>query len=262
MIDYRALELRMPLVTVKYEKKSEYAYSGKKGNENLKEALLKACDEYCMYCYTRVKIDGKEFFQLEHAVEKDLSSKLRDCVPNIGLACSRCNDSFKRRGQPKKQDIDSGIMAKFEKASCPDRAHCHHPCRAYKEIRKHYISIRPIVLQPPLLDSPERELGLAYNVLEGRFQPISSNKEARSIVLAHINRFNLNDESYRTVELLRYCRDVVENKVVQRCKGRYNNKVVDVFIEHVKDCSDADITQICYIICAWNDIRPQGEALE
>lgn len=52
-----------------------------------------------MYCYTRIRIDGKFYANLEHAIEKNNSKKLVECVPNIGLACSVCNQSLKKRGE-------------------------------------------------------------------------------------------------------------------------------------------------------------------
>lgn len=52
-----------------------------------------------MYCYTRVLVDRKMFGNLEHAIEKNNSDKLIECIPNIGLACPTCNQSFKRRNE-------------------------------------------------------------------------------------------------------------------------------------------------------------------
>ncbi len=52
-----------------------------------------------MYCYTRVRVDEKLYANLEHAIEKSNSDKLIECVPNIGLSCPVCNQTFKRIGE-------------------------------------------------------------------------------------------------------------------------------------------------------------------
>lgn len=263
MIEYSSLELRMPMISVDYEVGVKYTYSRGKGHENLKRELLKACDGYCMYCYAKVQVDGKDCFHLEHAIEKDLSNtnKLHNCVPNIGLACPKCNDSFKKSGQPTREDVGDKVLADFEAETCDDPAHCHTPCQAYIDIRKKYIAHRQMVLQPPLADGTEQEFGLTYNVLKGCFQPSSSNEAAKDIVWSHICKFNLNDETFKTRALHKYCKDVVETRFVQRCKGRYENRVVDVFIDYMAGCCDADVIKLCEIICALNDISPQGGRL-
>ena len=261
MIEYSCLELRMPTISVDYKAGVKYTYSGGEGHENLKRELLKASDGYCMYCYAKVQVDGKDYFHLEHAIEKELSNKLYNCIPNIGLSCPKCNNSFKKTGQLKKDDVNDKILAEFEAKTCNEPAHCHKPCQAYIDIRKKYIKRRQIVLQPSLADGTEQEFGLTYNVLKGYFQPSSSNKAVKDLVWSHICKFNLNDEAFKTHALHKYCKDVVENKFVQRCKGRYENMVVDVFIDYIADCCDADVIRLCEIICALNDISPQGGRL-
>lgn len=64
-----------------------YSYKPGKGRENLKSALYKASEGYCMYCYNRIKIDENEYGHLEHAIEKVISEeKLKNCIPNIGIS--------------------------------------------------------------------------------------------------------------------------------------------------------------------------------
>lgn len=40
-----------------------------------------------MYCYSRIRVDGKLYVNLEHAIEKKNSEKLVECISNIGIAC-------------------------------------------------------------------------------------------------------------------------------------------------------------------------------
>ncbi len=52
-----------------------------------------------MYCYTRIQVAGKYMGDLEHAIERRNSVLLEECIPNIGIACPVCNESFKRIGE-------------------------------------------------------------------------------------------------------------------------------------------------------------------
>lgn len=93
------LILQMPLFRPRYKKWKKYGYTKKDEKENLKEVLEESSGGYCMYCYTRIRVDGKLYANLEHAIEKSNSEKLRECIPNIGIACPRCNQSLKKAGE-------------------------------------------------------------------------------------------------------------------------------------------------------------------
>lgn len=100
MEDFFILEL--PNYEVKFEENQNYKYSDK-GKENLKKVLLSASRGYCMYCYTRVEIDRKNYGQLEHSVEQDVAPILSDCHHNISIACPTCNLSLKRKNRIKEK---------------------------------------------------------------------------------------------------------------------------------------------------------------
>lgn len=141
-------KLQIPIFQPAYQEDVGYGYKGIKGTR-LRELLYKTSNGYCMYCYTRILIDSKKIGELEHAIEKrhsDNSDKLEECVPNLGLACPKCNKSFKKvndRGEifTKKQK-DS-----FESAQCTKES-CNQECTAYKRLKNIYLKKRPIILQP------------------------------------------------------------------------------------------------------------------
>ena len=54
------LMIDLPQYCVAYSDE-KYCYSHGKGKENLKKVLYDASRNYCMYCYTRIKIDKNEF---------------------------------------------------------------------------------------------------------------------------------------------------------------------------------------------------------
>lgn len=90
--------LTLPDFRPQYDSNKEYSYkSPKAAHDNLNDLLEATSEKHCMYCYTNLKNDrGITEGHLEHAIEKeDEDSILAKCVPNIGLACSKCNISFK-----------------------------------------------------------------------------------------------------------------------------------------------------------------------
>ena len=91
------LTLEIPRFHPKYKKGEKYGYKNTKERDNLKKVLEKSSRGYCMYCYSRMRVDGKLYANLEHAIEKKNSEKLIECIPNIGIACPVCNQVFKRK---------------------------------------------------------------------------------------------------------------------------------------------------------------------
>lgn len=55
----------MPNFEPEYKNDTLYGYKGK-GGENLKALLTETSKGYCMYCYTRILVDRKNFGNLEH----------------------------------------------------------------------------------------------------------------------------------------------------------------------------------------------------
>ena len=95
------LLLEMPIFRPHYKRWKKYGYTNITEKNNLKDALEESTSGYCMYCYTRVRVDEKLYANLEHAIEKSNSDKLIECIPNIGLSCPVCNQTFKRIGEKK-----------------------------------------------------------------------------------------------------------------------------------------------------------------
>lgn len=85
----------MPNFEPEYKNDTLYGYKGK-GGENLKALLTETSKGYCMYCYTRILVDRKNFGNLEHSIEKINCTKLVNCSANISITCSKCNLSFKK----------------------------------------------------------------------------------------------------------------------------------------------------------------------
>ncbi len=246
--------LDIPVFKPKYKRWKKYGYKNETERQNLKKLLCDTTDGYCMYCYSRIDTDRKFYGHLEHAIEKNNSTKLIECIPNIGIACPSCNLSFKKQGENERK-INQSEIDRFEKdskCSIEKRKQCTVPCRPLRKLQKIY-SIMPgaeILLQPMnVMSETKKILQLQYNVLKMEFAPKEDEnnrltEQERIFVKTHINRFHLNDPEYRTTQL----RDFVGLTIDTNGKMpvyEYNNMVVKLFAERLKERSQEECLKIC-----------------
>ncbi len=207
-----------------------------------------------MYCFSRIRVDEKLYANLEHAIEKGNSQKLIDCVPDIGLTCSVCNQTFKRIGE-KKRKISKSVINEYEKnsrCSLISRKQCTMPCQALRELQKSYSSLpgAEILLQPMGIrgsDSNEMQ-ALQYNVMKMEFEP-AKNKHAYSqkelrFIETHIYRFRLNDPEYRSRQLFDFIRNVIDNNGKMPAY-EFNNLIVKLFREKLSGKPREEVLKIC-----------------
>lgn len=210
-----------------------------------------------MYCYTRILVDRKMFGNLEHAIEKNNSDKLIECIPNIGLACPTCNQSFKRRNE-KNRKLPEAELAEFErksKCTLEKRKQCTVPCWALKKIQQYYCQLpdAQIILQPMGVigwDSKE-PLVLQFDVLSMCFQPaLASHKYSSEEIIyieEHIKRFHLNDPDYRTESVFKFVEQVI-NHHRKLQKYECNNWLVEKFAEMLSKYTEKEALKLCEII--------------
>lgn len=252
MDDY--LCLNIPIFHVKYKRWKKYGYDKSEEKENLKEALNEASNGYCMYCYSRLKVDNKWYGNLEHAIEKNNSDKLIECIPNIGIACPTCNQSFKRIGE-RKRKIDKKKRKEFEKASkciLEKRKQCTVPCKALRSLQKSYSEMEDaeIMLQPMgVIGKDTNELlRLQYDVLKMEFLPNSTlhnySKGEMMFINKHIQRFHLNDPRYRTKTLLEFIKNIIDGNG-NLPDYEYNNFIVQIFADMLKEKTPCERFEIC-----------------
>lgn len=240
-------KLQIPIFCPEYEEDVSYGYKYSKG-ERLSELLFKTSEGYCMYCYTRILIDSKKFGQLEHAIEKRHSDRLKECVPNLGLACPKCNQSFKKVG-----DIGEIFTTKqksdFESGECT-KEKCKKECSAYKRLKRRYLTKRTIILQPMGVVKNKKPYRIQYNLLKLEFEPsdiVDYIEDEKDFIRGHINYFNLNDASYRTRELVWFCKDFINGDKYIR-KGKYNNYIVDLFIDLLMQLGAQERERLCELV--------------
>ena len=252
MEDYLLLEI--PAFKPDYKRWKKYGYKNPTERDNLKDVLEKSTGGYCMYCFSRVRVDEKSYANLEHVIEKSNSDKLIECVPNIGLSCSVCNQTFKRIGE-RKRKLRKNVIAEYEKHSrCSLECHkqCTVACKALRELQKNYSKLpdAEILLQPMGIKGSDSNnmLLLQYNVMNMEFEPATntytySDSELR-FIKAHIKRFRLNDSKYRSRQLFDFIRNVIDNngKIPMY---EYNNWMVKLFCEKLSGKSQEEILKIC-----------------
>lgn len=252
MEDY--LYLNIPEFKVMYKKWKKYGYTGNKEKENLKKELSRATGGYCMYCYSRIRVDNKWYGNLEHAIEKKISDKLTECIPNIGMACPVCNQSFKRIGEQKRKVTDA-VRKKFEQnCNCArkERKQCTVPCRALRDLQKSYSELpdAEILLQPMGILGNQTKLPLLirYDVLKMEFLPDTYlhkySEEEQLFINKHIQRFRLNDSKYRTRALIDFIKNVIDCKGVLQ-EYEYNNLIVQLFADKLKEKTPKERVDIC-----------------
>lgn len=237
-----------------YKEDEKYGYANADEKNNLKGVLAECSEGYCMYCFSRIRVDGKLYANLEHAIEKNNSNKLIECIPNIGISCSVCNQTFKRIGE-RNRKIPKSIMCQFEKfsqCSIGRRKRCMVPCKSLRKLQESYSDLpdAEIILQPMGIrgsDSGE-ELALQYNVMKMEFEPATDRYtySDREIIFinAHINRFRLNDPEYRTHQLCDFIKNVIDNEG-KIPAYEYNNLIVKLFQEKVSGRPRDEILKIC-----------------
>lgn len=207
-----------------------------------------------MYCFSRIRVDGKFNANLEHAIEKGYSDKLIECIPDIGLACITCNQAFKRIGERKRRLLPVSIdqFDQQSKCSIEKRKQCTVACKALRELQKQYSKFpdAQIILQPMGIkgvDSGE-ELALQYNVLHMEFEPANEDHTysdaEKSFIGEHMKRFRLNDPRYRTRQLYDFIRNVVDNQGSLPVY-EYNNLVVELFREKLLGRTQEEVAKIC-----------------
>lgn len=248
------LILQMPLFHPRYKKWKKYGYTKKDEKENLKEVLEESSGGYCMYCYTRIRVDGKLYANLEHAIEKSNSAKLRECIPNIGIACPRCNQSLKKAGE-RKRKLPSEIIENYEKesrCSTEKRKQCTVACKALRRLQKACCNNceGKIILQPMGVKGEDtgQPLALQYDILHMEFQPAKDrytySDAEKEFIEAHIRRFRLNDPVYKTRGIYEFIKNVINGNGVMP-EYEYNNWIVDKFREQLAGKSREEILKIC-----------------
>lgn len=82
------------------------------------------------------------------------------------------------------------------------------------------------------------------------FEPsntVAYTDDERKFIEEHILKFNLNDSVYRTREILKFCEDIINGDRYLR-KGKYNNYIVDLFIDKLENLDEEARIKLCSTI--------------
>lgn len=240
-----------------YDLKKEYGYEDDILKKELRKVLCLSSDGYCMYCYNSIKINGQIYGDLEHGIEKSINIKiLNNCVPNISISCSKCNQKYKRSGEKKR--VSSFNMSEIDISSCA-QTNCNHLCSEMRENRKNYIAKGKILLQPFENEVVEgKRLELQYDLLHAKYIPNQNRKYSKTeieIIENHIKLFKLNSSERRNREIGLYCKNVIDQNSILK-EIRYNNLVVKLLQKKLIELNDLNMAvKICKIIYFTNFIE-------
>lgn len=232
-----------------YEVNTEYGYTGN-AKKNLDKLLREKSKNHCMYCYALLRSDRVNTGNIEHAIEKDLSDFLEDCVPNMGLACTHCNTSLKRVGEKRRKKYTKSAIQEFEEnLECKGKK-CKGECVKYKDLKGKYCEIGKIILQPGGVKGriSQCDYRIQYDILRAEFVPSSQyeyDAYDKEYIEHHINQFRLNDPEYKTTALAEFIEETIERdgKYSKRC--RQSNYIVDLFIKKLEPLSQDEVLKIC-----------------
>lgn len=246
------LRLEIPSFEPPYEEGVAYGYRNPKEKERTKEILCKESRGYCMYCYCRIQTDGKLHGNLEHAIEKNNSERLVDCIPNIGLACQYCNQSFKRLGEKKRKLPEAAIQRFEEESPCAGgRKQCLVPCPQLRCLQDRYSRQEEaqILLQPmKVMGGQTGEwLELEYDILNMEFRPAARlySEEEKDFIREHIKRFRLNDPKFRSRKLYLFIKEVIDENGSIRPNESYENLTVELFADKLRQKTEEERVKIC-----------------
>lgn len=138
----------------------------------------------------------------------------------------------------------------FEKIVCNDSVKCTKECSAYKIIKRVYLQKRKIILQPMGVTVKGHPYKIQYNLLTLTFEPshtVDYTGAEKEFIKEHILRFNLNDSVYRTREMLKFCEDLINGDRYLR-KGKYNNYIVDLFVDKLENLDEEARIKLCSTI--------------
>lgn len=246
----------IPEFLPQYKINKTYGYCNEYKRKELQQLLCQVSKGYCMYCYNLVKINGHIYGDLEHGIEKSIEEdKLKECIPNIGIACSKCNQKYKRYGEKKRI-----LFIKKEQLFFKDcKENCTTFCNEMLEIRKKYIKNGKILVQPHYNYIYEKKnLRIQYDLLNAKYIPskkVIYDSEEIEVIEGHINLFQLNNPERRNREVALYCKNVFDNRNLLT-EIHYNNYIVDLLREKLERVNNIDLAlEICKIIYFANFIK-------
>ncbi|MTK06674.1 MAG: hypothetical protein F8N38_06290 [Hungatella sp.] len=234
---------------VDYPIKNKYYY-GETFKKDITVVLLKASDNYCMYCGRKLVLDNEYYFNLEHSIEKDgypgiekPKTPFKHCKYNLSVACIRCNQKYKNKMIER---IPYNLVSKD--LNCMSKS-CNEPCTEYLIARDTYLKMNKIILQPDGVKSSKNVLfNIQYDLLKQIYVPNIENTSSADIdfIEEHIARFNLNRDTASTCimevcELLWKIIDLMPDSFNIRDvlnisrEVHFDNIIGKVFIEYIQE---------------------------
>lgn len=248
-----------------YPEENYKYFDNQNHSDILKEKLLAASKNYCMYCKKKLEIQGEFDYNLEHSIEKSNGgdgSFLRNCKFNLSVSCSKCNQKFKA------MMIQSIEIKDFNYDTCTNK-NCSSPCEKINEAFIAYSKRNSIIVQPQgvINTDEEKRLEIEYDIIEEIFKESSKYKympRDANFILEHISRFALNKNRFNnsfvniSEEILENIKDeLAYDRIFKKIKGRkITSEIEELFIDFLeKLCVDIQSLKIfCELVIILNSI--------
>ena len=142
----------------------------------------------------------------------------------------------------------------FDTAFFKSCKNCISECEPYKVLKKRYLEsvAGKIILQPGgvIGSNTKQPLQIQYDILKQRYIPNRDLEYSEAEIIfieKHIERFNLNDNKYKTRELAKFIEDIVEYSAIPKI-DRYHNLLVSIFNEKLDNLDKESAIKVCKII--------------
>lgn len=232
--------------SIKFEEGKKYGYSKSNGKENLKKLLLEISNNYCMYCYKKLIIDGKlSDAELEHTIEKEFNKKLKECHYNLAIACGNCNGSSKKKEQKKRKIPIKYLRCNKEKCKKIACKKYLDSVELYKKNMKDK-NLEKIILQPYGIPGYE----IIYDLDSFEFEAADNilyELEDINYIESHISKFKLNDADIKTKVIKEVVNEIFYYKKLPPKEKKYENLIGNLFVEYLykKNMKKKDMLIFC-----------------
>lgn len=255
--------IKIPNYKVDFKLDVDYSYSH--GKDEIKNLLIQTSKGYCMYCYSRILNDKKNYGHLEHTIEQEIVPELKECHQNLSIACPTCNNSFKKKEQNKRKIIISTIF------DCNNKINnCQNYCQNYGQIATKYMQnmiendLQKILLKPHIIinnDRPNTQFEIMYDLLDFKFKPsnnVNYSTLDKEYIQSHIDKFGLNDSSFETDVIREVLNDFFYYGKIPK-EERYSNWIGDLFIEKLEKIKEKGGLESVKKFCNMLSLRVLGK---
>ena len=214
-----------------------YSLSDSKAKRNLKNVLLAASNNCCMYTYDPIVVGTGEFNgDIEHSIEKSKfiipGINPFNCKYNLSVSSKLANQKYKKGMVP------LGVIPSFK---CQRNYNCNKPCKEIIELHVDAIKANKYILMPNMFSSylNMKECDLQYSLFNLTFNSSEKGTDFSNILDNHIDVFKLNENLFIEQEIISICeRVIIHGSFYEQCATVNSNHTIVLFVNKMRKLSD------------------------